>query len=400
MARHPEGWKLRKPEGRETYSVYFTVGGKRVERSTGASDQIEAARSAERIYADHVQRNPKPVRIVRRGDAPPLEDLISTWLATDATLDADTAEVWETYGRHWLDHWETLADVTDVTATDYRDKRLRKVQGTTVRKELGALRRFLAWCGDRGYLPRTVNVPGVPTKTTGTRHTQRRRVAAPELAPDECEAFLAALPEWSESRRVDRFAIRARFRVQYETGLRPSTIDGLSVPEHYSRGATSLRITPEIDKMRSAREVPLTDAARKALDATIDGMPARPDGEAFCGLIFGAHEYREHVAAAAKKGLPPAAARVFTGAHLRSARLTHLLERTGNVAGVQHLAGHADTRSTSRYLRPTFRAAVAALESFRGHSPNSVDAPGKRSKKKPSKSSANPRASVRAKERT
>jgi hypothetical protein len=55
-------------------------------------------------------------------------------------------------------------------------------------------------------------------------------------------------------------------------------IDGLSVPEHYSRGASSLRITPEIDKMRSAREVPLTAAAREALDATIsDRIRCRPN---------------------------------------------------------------------------------------------------------------------------
>lgn len=364
MARLAEGYRLRKPPGHETYLVRFRVAGQRRELSTGASDPVEAEKAAQRIYADHVQRvGARPaLRIVRRGDAPPLDDLISTWLATDATLDPDTAEVWETYGRHWLDHWETLPDVTDITATDYRNARLRKVQGTTVRKELGALRRFLAWCHDRGHLPREVNVPGVPAKTTGTKHKQRRRVAAPDLSPAQIEAFLSALPEWSESRRVARFAIRARFRVQYETGLRPSTIDGLSVPEHYSPGASSLRITPEIDKTRSAREVPLTVAARAALDAVCP-----PKG----GLLFGGHDYREHVEKAAKEALPRAVAAVFTGAHLRSARITHLLESTGNVAGVQHLAGHADTRSTSRYLRPSFRAAEAVLESFGGQSSNS-----------------------------
>jgi hypothetical protein len=216
MARHPEGWRLLPPQaGRKNRIVRFRVNGERFELSTGTSDPVSAAQAAERIYADHVQRAPQKVKVVRRGATEPLEDLISTWLATDATLDPDTAEVWESYGRHWLDHWETIADVTDVTATDYRDKRLRKVQGTTVRKELGALRRFLGWCHDRGHLPRVVTLPGVPSKVTGTKHAQRRRVAAPDLSPDECEAFLAALPAWSDSKRVERFAIRARFRVQY-----------------------------------------------------------------------------------------------------------------------------------------------------------------------------------------
>lgn len=375
MARHPEGWRLLPPApGRKTRIVRFRVNGRRVDRSTGESDPIAAARAAERIYADEVQRGGTPkLRIVRRGEAPPLDELIPIWLGTDSTLDPDTARVWESYGSHWSDHWATLADITDVTCTDYRNARLSKVQGSTVRKELGALRRFLIWCHERGHLPRVVTVPGVPSKVTGTKHAKRHRTAAPELSPAQIAAVLAELPEWSNSKRVARFAIRARFVVQFETALRPSTIDGLRVPEHYSKGARTLRITAEIDKTRSAREVPLTDAAREALDNTIDGMPARPDGKPFQGLLFGDHDYREHVAAAAGKTLPEPLAAVFTGFHLRSARITHLLEKTGNVAGVQHLAGHADTRSTSRYLRPSLRAAEAALAAFGGHSSNSVD---------------------------
>jgi integrase len=361
MARHSEGWRLRKEKGRETYLVRFRVAGERIERSTGTSDPREASKAAERIYSDAVQRSPVKRRVVRRGDAEPLEDLISTWLAGDTTLDPDTAKVWETYGRHWLAHWETLADVTDVTCSDYRNARLRRVQGVTVRKELGALRRFLAWCHDRGHLPRVVTVPGVPAKTTGKRFGVRRRVAAPDLSPDQVEAFLAALPEWSTSKKVARFPIRARFVVQYETGLRPSTIDGLEVPAHWRKGTAVLVLTDEVDKIRWGRELPLTPRAVAALTSVCP-----PKG----GLLFGGHDYREHVRAAARATLPPAVAAVFTGAHTRSARATHLLERTGNIAGVQHLLGHKDTRSTSRYLRPSFRAAEAVLESFGGHSPN------------------------------
>lgn len=361
MARHPEGWKLRKEPGRSTYLVRFRVAGERFERSTGSSDPVEAARSAERIYADAVQRAPVKLRVVRRGEAAPLDDLISTWLAGDTTLDPKTAKVWESYGRHWLAHWETIADVTDVTCTDYRNERLRVVQGATVRKELGALRRFLNWCHDRGHLPRVVNVPGVAKRVTGKRYRVRRRVEAPDLSPAEVEAVLAKLPKWSTSRKVKPFPIQARFRVQYETGLRPSTIDGLSVPANYTKGAPALRIEVWIDKTRQARKVPLMPTARKALDAV---CPKE-------GVIFGHHDYREHIRAAAKAALPKAAADVFTGAHFRSARITHFLEESSNVPGVQFLVGHSDARSTSRYLRPSFRAAEAVLASFGGHPANS-----------------------------
>ena len=33
--------------------------------------------------------------------------------------------------------------------------------------------------------------------------------------------------------KVTEFPIRARFIVAYETGLRPGTLDALSVPQHY-----------------------------------------------------------------------------------------------------------------------------------------------------------------------
>src|SRR5688572_7787770 len=103
MARLAEGYRLRKPPGHETYLVRFRVAGQRVERSTGQRDPLAAEKAAQRIYADEVQRaGAKPtLRVVRRGEAPPLDELIATWLATDSTLDEDTAQVWESYGRHW-----------------------------------------------------------------------------------------------------------------------------------------------------------------------------------------------------------------------------------------------------------------------------------------------------------
>jgi integrase len=101
------------------------------------------------------------------------------------------------------------------------NQRLRKVQGTTVRKELGALRRFLKWCEARGFMPRAVVVPGVNSKALGTNFGKRRRQKAADLSPQEIERLLAALPEWSTSRKVKPFPIRARFLVQYDTGSGP-----------------------------------------------------------------------------------------------------------------------------------------------------------------------------------
>jgi hypothetical protein len=79
-----------------------------------------------------------------------------------------------------------------------------------------------------------------------------------------------------------------------ETGLRPKTLDQLPVPEHYTKGAEVLRITPGLDKNEYARTLPLTDVARAALDSV---CPSE-------GLIFGRHKYRPQLQKA-KQVLPP-----------------------------------------------------------------------------------------------
>jgi integrase len=357
MARYAEGWKIFLPPGRKTYAVRFTHNGARVERSTGERDQGEAAKAGARIYADHVQRDPPKRTRVRRVDSASVEDCVAAWLSSDSTIGRRTVPIWTLYGSYWCARWVTLVDVTTATCGEYRNDRLRLVLADTVRKELGALRRFLKWCSDHGHLQRAVDVPFVPKKATGSRHTARRRSTAPEISPEQIETILAALPEWAA--RIDKdakpYPVRARFIVAYETGLRPSFLDDLTVPTHYRRGEASFRITSEADKNRYGRRVPLSKRAREALDAVA------PD----VGPIFGKHDYRAHTRSAAMKALPRAAAEAFTGAHFRSARATHVLERTGNIPGAMHLFGWKLVTTASKYAKASERAAedvIAAMD--------------------------------------
>jgi len=57
---------------------------------------------------------------------------------------------------------------------------------------------------------------------------------------------------------------------------------------------------------------------------------------------------------------------VFTGQHVRSAAITRALERSSNLAGVMHLAGHKLASTTSKYVRPSLRAALDVTGSFSG----------------------------------
>jgi hypothetical protein len=113
----------------------------------------------------------------------------------------------------------------------------------------------------------------------------------------------------------------------------------------------------------------LTERARAALDATIVELSKNlPPGADFKGPVFGEHDYTTHIRRAAlgddetPGALPRELAERFCGAHLRSARITHLLDRGANLPGVQHLAGHRQMSTTARYVRPSFRSALDALK--------------------------------------
>jgi site-specific recombinase XerC len=345
MGRHSGGWELRQRTPGGVWYVRFTLAGRTRELSTGTRDYEQARKAAARIYAHHVQQ--APVRRATRGAGGPVEELVGEWIASlDSTHDAGTLKTWELYaGAHWVPRWLTVTDITAEALTAYRDARLKAVRATTVRKELSAMRSFLR------FLDSPVTVPSVGLRVTGTAFATRRRTTAPELSPEQVEALLAALPDWSTSRKVERFPIRARFVVAYETSLRPSTLDRLEAPKHYRRESTTLLITPDIDKARQGRELPLSQRARDALDAV---CPKE-------GAIFGKHDYREHLKVAAEKVLPADVAARFAGTHLRSARITHLLEQSGNLPGVQYLAGHLLASTTAIYTRPSLRAARAVL---------------------------------------
>jgi integrase len=353
MGRHPEGWKIRRAPGNEVYSVRFSWGGRQHEPSTGETDPERAATEAARIYADYVSgrfRGRKPARAPTGGL--PLDEVASSWLAdVESTLDPDTVGLYQLHLRKHLVPWfETLPAVTTERAEAYARDRLKHVQGETVRKEQATLRGLLRWALSAGYLSELPSIPSIPKRVLGKRHKQGRKGSRPQLSPAEVYRLLRALPVRSRG----GWPIRARFVVAYETSLRPSTLDALSVPENYHKKSKHLRLWAEDDKGRYERLVPLSKEARDALDAV---CPKE-------GVIFGAHDYRPHIERAVKK-LPAEKAAVFTGQHLRGARITHWLEESGNLPGAQYLAGHKRSSTTDRYAQATMRAAEAVLKAAR-----------------------------------
>lgn len=367
--RADQAWTLTRPTEDSNWCARFRIAGRTTERSTGTRDPDEADAEAAKFVASARAGELRTAgRARRQGAGTPLEEVAVEWLNYLETTHAErTREVWLEYcSGHFVPFFGTTEKLTEAGCAEYRRQRLGKVLASTVRHELTALRNLVAFCAlpDIALIAAPFPIAGVPKRTTGRAHPVRRRSAADQLSPKEIQAMLALLPEWGGRRgpkredldrqrtyKVPLFPIRARFVVGYETGLRPATLDVLSVPEHYEKGSAYLRLTDEADKQRWGREVPLTKRAREALDAVC------PEA----GVIFGWHDYRPHLKAAAEKVLKGERAKRFAGSHLRSARITHLAESTQNLPGVQYLVGHKLISTTARYVKPSLRAALDVL---------------------------------------
>lgn len=356
-----EGWVLRPPRGpRASYVVRFTYAGRRFEIALGTRDRAGALEAAPAVYAHtiatYARPDPSAARVRHTGRAAAdFEKAVDTWItALEATHDPRTAACYcDYYDYHWSYFFAGLHEITPLRCDAYMRARLGSVRAATVRKELSALRGFIAFAAGRGWL-RACVVPSVPKRATGTAYPRPSRAAAIELAPREVEALIAALPAWSTSRRTPPFPIRARFVVAYETGLRPGLLDALEAPTHYRKGRREIVITPDLDKARLGRRVRISAAARKALDSVI------PRGG---GVIFGEHDYRDALWKAALATIKPRErAEAFCGAHLRSARITHWLDKGAAITAVQWQVGHKRLESTARYVRASKRAGDALID--------------------------------------
>ena len=352
--RAQDGWTIRWHGG--AASVRFRHEGKRVEFGlgtftlpSGTRDLAGARQAAALRYAETIAGRRGP-----DGVTPPLplQESIAAWLdACDGSYDKETIKTWILYGRGWLAFFQSWVRVHEGTIADYGRARLRKVLKKTVSKEISALRNFLAYCVERRWLSAVPVIADLPKKATGVRSGPQRAKSV-RVTEEEIDRFLAALPEESERGLTPsgpRWPVRAFFVVAWETGLRPETIRCLSVPDHYTRGKATLTITPDVDKVRFDRELPISARARAALDQVA------PDA----GPIFGRHSYAKQVSKACVAAEMP---KGFAPYDLRHARATAFLEASGDdVLGTGYLLGHKRATTTAIYLHSERRHGESVL---------------------------------------
>lgn len=356
MPRKAQGWKLRKTGSSDCYSIRFWDPQQKRQRElgTGETDAGRAATRGAQMYAEAIRGTFKPTR-KRRQVEPPLSliEAAAKWLESlKGTLDNGTIASYALYlETHWAPHFPSLLDVTTTAVKARISERLQIVKAHTVRKELSALRGLMAWAVECGLLSEAPVVPGVSKRVQGATYAVRRRSKPGELTQREIEKLISALPEYTP--RLG--PVRARFVVGYEMALRPSLLDRLECPRNWHPGSEWLELQASIMKGRRESRKRLTRAALLALEGL--GLdPSEP------GLIFGAHDYRDTVRRAALSALGPEKAATFTAAHLRSAGITHFLDRGAPLSAAQAMADHKHASTTDRYVRASEKAIEEELK--------------------------------------
>lgn len=323
MGRRAQGWTLRKIG--QTYYVRFSHERRQRELSCGTGDRGEATKVAATRYAETISG-----RRAAREVAGDIIERIAAWLVEYRKDHAPkTADMAEMYARaHWLPYFGDLAHLTTESVEDYTRERLTRATRVTVRKELSALRKFAGWAR------LGIDVPGLPKHGhPGKRHPHARKEAATVVDPAIVERLLRAMPERNKLGKP----VRAFFRVLWETGLRQSTVFGLTVPKHWKPGQTFLFITRDIDKAHAEGELDLTPKAIAALRRVAPEV----------GHIFPRLSPREPLRdACIKVGLP-----VIGPYDVRHSRFTLWANRPGvSLGGVMGAARHTSLATTARYV--------------------------------------------------
>lgn len=359
MGRPSKGFRIKPQSGSSVLAVAWTdppkpgeKRGRPRQQTTGERDPVRAAKVGASIYSAAIRGLEPQRRKASRRPGDSLERLAEQWLIARKDLDPETRATYALYFEtHLAPYFGTLASVHENSVREYSTQRLQCVSASTVRHELSCLRMLIRWaCPNENA---DLLVPSLGKHVRGTSYEtssgKRRRGKPQELTEQEVLSIILALPEWSRTPKgrpkSERFPIRARFVVKYETGLREGLLDQLSVPEHWDPSNPSeLRITRELDKMRYERVVPLTPRAIQALKSGVLGV----------GLVFGAHDYRAAVRAAAlASGISPSRAKLLAPNDLRHARATHLgAKPEANLAGMMHMFGWTQPSTAARYMHP------------------------------------------------
>lgn len=355
------------PDHGDVWQYRFTAHHKRHRGSTGERDRERAEAESLRIYAAALAKKPIPQNKHARRPAAS-QDLSKLFGAFLASLEGKKSDGYlkkmkSHFRSHFGHRWHNLSEIIqpgaidsyasdrlagDAPATEFNPRRPRPAAAATVtvHKELVSLRRFLKWALKMGHIAELPHVEPV---------SQNSDYAPPDYSPDDVRALLAELP--TRATHPTGHPVQEFFTVQWAQASRPGEIESLRACDVNIR-RREMTIRQSEDKARVGRTVSIEP--RHALPILTEMLKEErlPDS-----LLFGAHDYRVSLEAAAERCKLPRPTRH----NLRHYRLTELGHLPGtSPAALQFLAGHKHMATTDRYIRSRTKATRDLFESAAG----------------------------------
>jgi integrase/recombinase XerC len=215
----------------------------------------------------------------------------------------------------------------------YLAKKISTHQKSSLCRKLSAIRSFLKFARRENWLTRDIGVL-VPSPKTEKHLPKFLRI-------EEAKELIEAPDSATVLGRRDR----AIFELIYGSGLRVSEAVGLEVAGvDFTEGWVRV-----LGKGSKERTIPISPAAREAIEAMLSDRPADTRVPLFTNFRGGRLTTRS-VARILKKHLVRiAASRMISPHGLRHSFATHLLAAGADLRGIQELLGHAQLSTTQRY---------------------------------------------------
>lgn len=351
----------------------WTKRGKLYRRSLGTTSRREAEAKYRQISGKPLARRPRTKKQAERQAAavewktPPRSfgEMADRWeyhLKHRSHMKIGTIEAYGVQIRRWKERWAALPpqglDPEEIAL--WHEERIRapgktgeRTAAGTLKFELMALRVFLRWAADKGYIAKIPEIPSV----NGVSKKEPRALSASQI-----EALFEAIPGHV---RPQVRAMEPVLMLGLHAGLRREEIRFLAWND-VDLEAGLLRVTAKpplfSPKSHSERSVPLNPELHEFLEGLRE---ANPRADFVCLNC----EFRQWSLGLSKwsRELFKAAAieRDYGTLHrLRHTFGTRLLHGGADIETVRDLMGHADITTTARYLSTTDerkRTAVAAL---------------------------------------
>ena len=266
------------------------------------------------------------------------------WLRDEKRYPETTLAAYQHDLDQWTQHLEQLScTYAQVTRHEFRDwlaaMAADGLSRATIARRVSAIRSFYRHSHRNGYFD-TVEL-------TYMKPPKQHATIPKALAETDAADLITAInsldgDKWVQARDI------ALLSLLYGCGLRVS--EALDLRRGDAPMGAWLRITGKGGK---ARDVPVVDAVRFAVDTYLDACPFDPgaEGPLFISSRGGALNARAVQRLVEKLRLKLGLDKHTTPHALRHSFATHLLAGGGDLRAIQALLGHASLSTTQRYTR-------------------------------------------------